>query len=56
LASLDLRLAEKQSLDRIQAAIVVLASADLPRFQRATKLAERDWRDVLVAAGLADGD
>jgi hypothetical protein len=56
LSNLQLALAEKQSLERIQAAIVLLSAGDLYRFERAARLAEADWRDVLVAAGLAQPD
>jgi hypothetical protein len=56
LASLRLALAEKQSLERIQAAVVLLGGGDAEKLERAAALAERDWRDVLVAAGLANGD
>jgi hypothetical protein len=41
--------------ERIQAAVVLLAAGDVPAFERASAQAERDWRDVLVAAGLANG-
>jgi hypothetical protein len=40
--------------ERIQAAIVLLAGGDLRRLRQAIDLAASDWRDVLVAAGLAD--
>jgi hypothetical protein len=53
---LVLPLAEKQSLERIQAAIVLVGAGDLERLEGAARLAETDWRDVLVAARLADGD
>jgi hypothetical protein len=56
LASLELPLAEKQSPERLAAAIVVCARGDRDRLAVAVRLAERDWRDVLVAAGLANGD
>jgi hypothetical protein len=56
LASLELSLAEKQSLERIQAAIVLLAAGDAEKLFEAAAHAERDWRDVLVWSGLAAGD
>jgi hypothetical protein len=56
LASLDPPLAGKQSRERIQAAIVLLAGGDPAELERAAALAEIDWRDVLVAAGLAHED
>ena len=55
LLSLQLALAEKQSLERIQAAIVLLAQGDLAKLEEAASLAERDWRDVLVWSGLGHG-
>ena len=40
--------------ERVQAAIVVVAGGSYARFERAASDAETDWRDVLVAAGLAN--
>lgn len=42
--------------ERIQAAVVFLAAGSYAAFERAAGRAEVDWRDVLVAAGLANGD
>ncbi|HEV2343083.1 MAG TPA: hypothetical protein VGS97_03250 [Actinocrinis sp.] len=42
--------------ERIRAAIVLLADGDLSRFRDAVELAKTDWRDLLVAAGLAHAD
>lgn len=56
LETLTLAAAERQSPERIQAAIVLLAAGDVARLEQAAVLAETDWRDVLVAAGLADAD
>lgn len=42
--------------ERVQAAIVLLAYGDMFRLRQAIDLAISDWRDVLMAAGLADGD
>ena len=42
--------------ERVHAAIILLAQRDIMRFRRALTLSTRDWRDVLVAAGLADDD
>jgi hypothetical protein len=39
--------------ERLQAAIVLLAQGSLHRFHEAVRLALTDWRDLLVAAGLA---
>ena len=54
LEGLDLHLAEKQSPERIQAAVVLLAQGDLAKFEHAAGRAERDWRDVLVWSGLGN--
>jgi hypothetical protein len=43
-------------LERVQAAVVILARGDSRRFLAAAALATRDWRDVLVAAGLHHED
>ena len=56
LRSLRFPLAEKQSPERLTAAVVLLAKGDPEKFATAAALAQRDWRDVLVAAGLAQGD
>lgn len=42
--------------ERVRAAIVLSAAGDVTRFRRAVELAKRDWRDVLIATGLADAD
>ena len=42
--------------ERVRAAIVLLANGDLSRFRSTLELAKTDWRDLLVAAGLAHGD
>jgi hypothetical protein len=54
LASLQLALAGKQSTERIQTAIVVLAAGDLAKLEQTAQYAEVDWRDVLVWSGLAE--
>jgi hypothetical protein len=56
LDALHLALAEKQSLERIQAAVAILARGDLRRLEDNAQLAEKDWRDVLVFSGLGQGD
>jgi RimJ/RimL family protein N-acetyltransferase len=56
LATLELPLAERLSRERIQAAIVLCANGDLGAFDYAVRLASRDWRDVLVGAGLGNLD
>lgn len=47
---------EMLASERVQAAIVLLAHGDLARLRQALDLAATDWRDLLVAAGLADDD
>lgn len=49
-------LAPDDSSERIQAALVLSASGDWGRFERQLRQLELDWRDVLVAGGLADAD
>jgi hypothetical protein len=56
LGALNLALAEKQSRERLQAAIVLLAAGDPDTFDYCARLADVDWRDVLVFSGLGDGD
>lgn len=56
LASLRFPLGENQDRERIEAAIVLAAAGERARFDALAALAERDWRDVLVAGGLAHGD
>jgi hypothetical protein len=56
LGALNLALAERQSRERIQTAIVLLASGDPDKFDYYAGLAEADLRDVLVFSGLADQD
>jgi len=41
--------------ERILAAIALLGEEDPRSFEEAVRLAQVDWRDVLVAAELADG-
>lgn len=42
--------------ERVQAAAVSLADREFGRLRQALDLAVSDWRDLLVAAGLADAD
>ena len=46
---------QEQPEERILAAIAVLGEGDPRRFEEAVRVAQRDWRDLLVAAELADG-
>jgi hypothetical protein len=45
-----------QDHERIQAALVLAAGGDWDRFLAQFHLVRLDWRDVLVAGGLADED
>jgi hypothetical protein len=42
--------------ERVQAAIVLAAGGNIARLRKMLDLAAVDWRDLLVAAELADGD
>jgi hypothetical protein len=42
--------------DRVQLAILLLSHGDMDRFRDALRTARQDWRDTLIAAGLADDD
>jgi hypothetical protein len=42
--------------DRIQFALLLLARGNCERFKSELKQAQIDWRDTLVAAGLANED
>lgn len=50
----SLPLAEQQNPERIQAAIVLPSEGDLESFWELVELAHLDWRDLLLAAELAD--
>lgn len=56
LHALTLPLAENQSRERIQAAIVLLANGDAAQLEYYAGVAEQDWRDVLVFSGLGNED
>ena len=56
LGALNLAGAEEQISERVQAAIVLLAAGNPYKFDYCAKLAEADWRDVLVFSGLGDDD
>ena len=49
-------LSDKQDRERLLAAVVLLARGDRDAFDEAVALSSRDWRDALVASGLANGD
>ncbi len=46
----------RQDAERLLAAAVLIADGDVGRFRSAIRLARTDWRDLLVAAGLAHED
>jgi hypothetical protein len=57
LGELDLPLLEtEEGRERVQAAIILIAEGRYADFERSASQAEKDWRDVLVAAGLANED
>ena len=41
-------------LERIRFAVLKLSGGDIGALKKAIELAQKDWRDVLVAAGFAD--
>jgi hypothetical protein len=56
LEALDLGGVDEPGVERIQAAVVLLAAGDWYAFERAAHDAVIDWRDVLCAAGLENED
>jgi hypothetical protein len=46
----------RQDPERVQAALVLAAQGEWSRFAALLDLLALDWRDVLVAGELADGD
>ncbi|GIJ09740.1 hypothetical protein Van01_29540 [Micromonospora andamanensis] len=46
----------RQDAERVQAALVLAARGQWSRFAAGMELLREDWRDVLVAGGLAEGD
>ncbi|GAB2801075.1 hypothetical protein GCM10027176_01440 [Actinoallomurus bryophytorum] len=47
---------DSPAIERIQVAALLLGRGDLERLDGALDLGRRDWRDLLVAAGLAHED
>ena len=45
-----------QDAERVQASLVIRTGGDWHAFQQWLALAETDWRDALVGAGLGDED
>jgi hypothetical protein len=56
LDALELANAEKQSLERIRAAVLLLTHGEFDRLEESVRIAERDWRDALVWSGLGHAD
>jgi hypothetical protein len=56
LADLDADAFGRQDPERIQASMVLASDRKWERFMRVFRLLTVDWRDLLVAGGLADGD
>ena len=56
LEQVEFPLWDLQDKERILTAVVLLAHGRRDVFDRAVELGRRDWRDLLVAAGLANGD
>jgi hypothetical protein len=48
----DLHVASRQDLERLQAAAFILLEGDVGRIPRVREILARDWRDMLVWAGL----
>jgi hypothetical protein len=56
LARLDTETFDGQDPERVQAAVVLASDGEWQRFTALCRLAELDWRDALVAGGLANDD
>ncbi|MGZ3140616.1 hypothetical protein ACVDFE_01150 [Lentzea chajnantorensis] len=44
-----------QDVERVHAAVVLAAGGSLGQLRKLVELSHVDWRDVLMAGGLADG-
>jgi hypothetical protein len=53
---LSMPLSELQNTERLLAAVVLLSGGNVEAFQKAMDVGRVDWRDLLVAAGLANED
>jgi hypothetical protein len=51
-----LPLAENQSAERLQAAVLLRAAGDRQKLHNALRLAQEDWRDLLMYTGLENRD
>ena len=45
-----------QDVERVHAALVLMAEGSVERLWQAVELSQVDWRDVLMAGGLGPGD
>lgn len=48
-----LKATDKEAIERVQLATLKVSAGSLEKLITAVELAQRDWRDVLVAAGFA---
>ena len=56
LGALALAETGSQDVERVHAALVLMAEGSLERLWQAVELSALDWRDVLMNGGLANGD
>ncbi|MFI6101291.1 hypothetical protein ACIA8G_37580 [Lentzea sp. NPDC051213] len=56
LGALALAETGNQDVERVHAAIVLMAEGSVERLWQAVELSALDWRDVLMNGGLAHGD
>jgi triosephosphate isomerase len=52
----EVRVFHEAAIERITAAVVILAGGSVDKLLDAIRLMEADWRDLLVASGLAHAD
>jgi hypothetical protein len=52
----DLHVASRQDPERLQAAALVLLEGEASRIPRVQEMLVRDWRDILVWAGLGQSN
>lgn len=43
-----------EAMDRFRFAVLKLSEGELPKFEKALRLAKADWRDLLMAAGFGE--
>jgi hypothetical protein len=56
LSALESAVTGNQDVERIHAALVLMAEGSVDRLRQAVELSALDWRDVLMNGGLATGD